>query len=292
VSAWLTRSEQYFDSTFPLVVIRNSHHSKTSLHRHEFYELVYIDHGVSLHSHEGQTQILTAGDLFLVLPGEVHSYISTNNTGLYNCLFKAEAFAGMEQDIAALDELGWLLKGRGSERLDRVHAGTALRQQIVLDLEQIGWEKSNQPIGWQLKCKLLLLDLFVVYARLLGSRRQETQETGANFRQILKAVAYIEQHFDQEITVEEIARAAGLSAGYLSRQFRHYLGTSPSEYARNFRMAKAAELLCQNDLSVADVARSLGFHDTTLFSRQFRQVTGISPTGYRKSRTEQPAKPD
>ncbi len=73
----------------------------------------------------------------------------------------------------------------------------------MLDLEQIGWEKSNQPIGWQLKCKLLLLDLFVVYARLLGSRRQETQETGANFRQILKAVAYIEQHFDQEIPLRK-----------------------------------------------------------------------------------------
>ena len=117
----LTRADQYFDTGFPLVVIKNSQHGKTSLHRHEFYEIVYIDPGVSLHSHEGQIQILTAGDLFLVLPGEVHSYISTHNTGLYNCLFTAEAFAGLETDISALAELGWILhrdhwkKGYGTE---------------------------------------------------------------------------------------------------------------------------------------------------------------------------------
>ena len=81
---------------------------------------------------------------------------------------------------------------------------------------------------------------------------------------------------------EEMARAAGLSTGYLSRQFRYFLGTSPSEYARSFRMAKAAELLRNEQHSVAAVARDLGFHDTGLFSRQFRMVTGLSPTGYRK----------
>ena len=281
METWLT-ADQFFDLDFPLMVIKNNQHSKTALHRHEFYELVYIDHGVALHSHEGQIQILTAGDLFLVLPGEVHSYISTHQTGLYNCLFKAEAFIGMEADIAALGELSWLLKGRERSQADRVHASMAQRQQIVLILEQIDWEKSNQPIGWHLKCKLLLMDFFVLYARLLGNHRQKTQETGANFRQVLKAVAYIEQHYKQDITVEEMARAAGLSTGYLSRQFRYFLGTSPSEYARSFRMAKAAELLRNEQHSVAAVARDLGFHDTGLFSRQFRMVTGLSPTGYRK----------
>ena len=283
MDAPLIRTDLYLDTGYPLLVIKNRQHGKTKLHRHEFFELVYIDHGVSLHSHEGQIQILTAGDLFLVLPGEVHSYINTHNTGLYNCLFKAEAFAGLETDIAALAELKWILQGRSQERVERVHAGMSQRQQIALILEQISWEKINQPIGWQLKCKSLLMELFVTYARLLGTRRQETQETSANFRQILKAVAYIEQHYDQEITVDDIARAAGLSSGYLSRQFKHFLGTSPSEYARSFRMAKAAELLRQADLSIAAVAKELGFGDTALFSRQFRQVTGISPTGFRKN---------
>lgn len=281
--ALLIKKDQYFTDGFPLVVIKNSQHAKTALHRHEFYELVYIDHGVTLHSHEGQVQILTAGDLFMVLPGELHAYISTHNTGLYNCLFTSQALAGFEKELADLAELGWLLQSRQRENFARVNAGMAQRQQIALLLEQISWEKANQPLGWSIKCKILLLDLLLVYARLWGSQKQETEETGTKFRQVLQAVAYIEENYRQEIAVDAIAAAAGLSAGYLSRQFKHFLGTSPAEYARNFRMAKAAELLRKNDVSIAEIAKELGFSDAALFSRQFRQVTGISPTGFRKN---------
>ncbi|MBP8989412.1 MAG: helix-turn-helix domain-containing protein [Clostridia bacterium] len=279
---WLT-ADQYFGDDLPLVVIKHSQHSKTGLHRHEFFEMVFIERGVSLHSHEGQIQILTAGDLFLVLPGEAHSYISTHNTDLYNCLFDREAFLCFQSDIENLPELSFIFDGRSAEPVERVHAGTAQRHQIGLLMEQISWEMANRPIGWPLKCKSLLAELFLIYARLLGNSRQEAQESGANFRRIMKAVAYIEEHYNQEITVHEVAQAAGLSAGYLSRQFRHFLGTTPLEYARNFRMAKAAELLSDEEKSVASVASELGFGDTASFSRQFRQITGISPTGFRKS---------
>ena len=285
MDAKITKATAYFESdAFPLVVLKNEHHGKTELHTHEFFELVFIDHGVALHSHEGKTQILTAGDAFVILPGEAHSYISTNNTGLYNCLFMASSFAGLEQDIGSIEDLKWLLTCRSRGTFERVHAGLAERQEIVLILEQIIWEKLNKPIGWALKLKSLLLALFVVYARLYGNRRLTNNETNANFRQIIKAVAYIEAHFDQELSAEDVAREAGLSVSYLSRQFKSFLGASPSEYARSFRIAKAAELLRQEDKPVADVARELGFGDIALFSRQFRQVTGVSPTGFRKNK--------
>ncbi len=284
MNANMTLASDYFDADeFPLQVIKNEHHGTTNLHRHEFFELVFIDHGVALHSHEGKTQILTAGDVFIIFPGEVHSYISANNTGLYNCLFMAEAFAGLEKDLESVHELDWLVNRQPRTVFERVHAGLTEQQELVLVLEQIIWEKLNRPIGWALKLKSLLLSVFVIYARLCGKRQLSNSEVNANFRQIIKAVTFIEQHYNQEVAVDDMARAAGLSVGYLSRQFKSFLGTSPSEYARNFRIAKAAELLRMNDKSVADVARELGFGDIALFSRQFRQVTGVSPTGFRKN---------
>jgi len=97
-------------------------------------------------------------------------------------------------------------------------------------------------------------------------------------------VGYIESNFTRDMPLEEVAKASGLSTGYLSRQFKGVLGTSPSEYARNFRIAKAAELLREEGRTVADVSAALGFADLSLFSRQFKQVTGISPTGFRKNK--------
>jgi AraC-like DNA-binding protein len=283
----IIKASEFFEpGLYPVIVIDNEHHDRTSLHRHEFFELVFIDRGIALHSHEGHTEILTTGDIFLILPGEEHSYISTNNTALYNCLFTAEALHGLDSDLQCVGELSGLLNPGRQERFRRVHAGVAERQEIILKLGQLIWERLNRPVGWQLKCKVLLVDLLIAYARLASSRQKIDSEPGSSFRQILKAAAYIENHCERELLVEEIAQASGLSVSYLSRQFKGYLGTSPSEYVRNFRIAKAADLLRQSERQVADIAREMGFGDITLFSRQFRQVTGISPTQFRKNRQE------
>lgn len=280
-----TRLSPYFEpGLYPLFVVNNEHHGRTNLHKHEFYELVFIDHGVALHSHEGRTEILTAGDIFIILPGEVHSYISTNNTNLYNCLFTEGALRGLEGELRGIGALEWVQSDAHQGRLERIHAGVAERQEIVLKLGQLIWERLNRQVGWELKCKALLMELLVIYARMSNNSILGNSEANASYRQIMKALDYIENHYNQELPVEDIAREAGLSVGYLSKQFKGLLGTSPSEYARNFRIAKAAELLRRDDMTVAGVARELGFGDITLFSRQFRQVTGISPTGFRRNK--------
>lgn len=276
-------TSQYFkDSLSPVLVMNAEHHAKTSLHRHEFFELVFIERGVALHSFDGSTQILTTGDVFIILPGEVHSYVSTNNTALYNCLFTQEALQDIEKDIQELEGVEWLLTGR--EKFVRLHAGLAEMQEIEITLERLIWERLNRPVGWKLKVKSLFCSLLVAFARLYASQGQDQAGTVANSSAIMRSVAFIEQNFDKEITVEEVSKASGLSSGYFSKQFKSVLGTSPAEYARNFRMAKAAELLRVEGKSVADVSHELGFSDISLFSRQFKQVTGVSPSGFRKNK--------
>ncbi len=83
--------------------------------------------------------------------------------------------------------------------------------------------------------------------------------------------------------LEELAEAAGMSAGSLSRQFKLVTGLSPMEYVRSQRMAKAAELLKNPELSVSGVAKTMGFSDISVFSRQFRQITGMSPSEFRRN---------
>jgi AraC family transcriptional regulator, L-rhamnose operon transcriptional activator RhaR len=279
-------SEYFKPGLSPIVVFNNEHHGRSSLHKHEFYEMVFISRGVALHSYENATQILTTGDFFIILPGEAHSYISTHETSLFNCLFTNGALEGLKDDIASLDELNWLLTGGDRDSFEKVHARPAECQAIQSDLQQLIWEQLNQPAGWQLKCKSLLVSLLVTYARLSTNHRLMDHDSGTNFRKILKAVSYIEQNYRTELPVETLASEAGLSVSFFSRQFKAFLDTSPSEYARNFRIAKAAELLRRDNLSVAEIARELGYGDITLFSRQFRQVTGITPTGFRKNKKD------
>ena len=278
----LIPNSEYFEPGMPPVfVISNKHHGKVSLHSHEFFELVFIEQGVALHSHEGNTQILTTGDVFIILPGEVHSYISAKNASLYNCLFTAKAMAGQEREIGAMQGLSWLLHGRTG--FARVHAGLAESQELMLYLEKMIWERLNRTVGWELKLKSLFYGLLVAYARLYGNSTLSGEGANANFKHIFEAVAFIETSYRNDVSLDDVAKAAGLSTGYLSKQFKTVLGSTPAEYARNFRMAKAAELLRNENNTVAHVAEVLGFSDISLFSRQFKQVTGISPTGFRKN---------
>lgn len=283
MKARMTGSHEFFgEGRPPVYVAYNEHHGKTALHSHEFYELVYIKHGAALHSHEEETQVLTTGDVFIILPGEAHAYISTSNTALYNCLFTAEALSGVESLMEGIPGLRWLTAGR-PERAPRIRAGLPEAQEILLSLERMSWEQMNRAEGWQIKLRSLLMSLLVFYARLYNRRTEAQEKPNANYKSIMKAVAFMEEAYCRDVPIEEVAEAAGLSAGYLSRQFKLMLGTSPSEYARSFRMAKAAEMLREPERAVADIARTLGFADVSLFSRQFKQVTGFSPSGFRKN---------
>lgn len=266
----------------PVFVMYNEHHDRTGLHSHEFYELVFIKHGAALHSHEGETQVLTTGDVFIILPDETHAYINTSNTALYNCLFTAEALAGAEALLEGMPGLRFLREGRGG-REARQKAGLAETQEILLCLEKMHWEQLNRNEGWTLKLRSLLYSLLVLFARLSSLSTQAQENANANYRSILKAVAFMEENYSCDAPIEEVAQASGLSPGYLTRQFKIMLGTSPSEYARSFRMAKAAEMLRSDDKSIAQIAGALGFSDVSLFSRQFRQVTGLTPSGFRKN---------
>ena len=82
--------------------------------------------------------------------------------------------------------------------------------------------------------------------------------------------------------VEEIATYIGLSTDYFSRMFKQFTGLTPVEYIKNVRLAKAAELLRQPEVSIAHVAMEVGFEDPGYFSRQFKQVLGMSPSKFQR----------
>ena len=97
-----------------------------------------------------------------------------------------------------------------------------------------------------------------------------------------KAVAHIERCFTQKISLDEIAAIAGLSVRHFQRQFKSTYQITPQEYIQSLRMQRAVMLLMRTDSSVTDISLECGYHDSNLFSRQFRKHTGHSPRQYRE----------
>ena len=92
-----------------------------------------------------------------------------------------------------------------------------------------------------------------------------------------KAIAYIREHFRQEIGTEEIAAHAEVGERYLRKLFAQYLNISPLEFLKQIRINKAIELLRNTEFSIKEVCFMCGYQSPQYFSRVFKQQMGISP---------------
>lgn len=99
---------------------------------------------------------------------------------------------------------------------------------------------------------------------------------------IQSSIDYIENHLNENLSVESIASRVGYSNYYLSRLFKKETGFSIDEYARNAKIERAKQMLTSSHDSIQDIAEALGFNGRNYFSVIFRRNTGMPPAAYRK----------
>lgn len=98
-----------------------------------------------------------------------------------------------------------------------------------------------------------------------------------------EALSYIEQNFQNDISIEDIAANCKLNRTYFSSVFKESIGKSPQEFLISYRMSKASQLLRLTKLSVADIGNAVGYPDQLHFSRAFKKVYSVSPREWRKN---------
>lgn len=112
--------------------------------------------------------------------------------------------------------------------------------------------------------------------KLFAQRKNRSQ------RPIRMAREYIQQHYAQQVTLEEVAEAIGLSPAYLSTMFKKEMGISFSDCLISCRIDVARLLLKESDLSIREVAEQVGYMDARYFSKVFNKIVGLKPSVYRK----------
>lgn len=105
-------------------------------------------------------------------------------------------------------------------------------------------------------------------------------EGGLPERQVLHILEYIHEHLDQDIKLADLAQLLGMSQFHFSHLFKQSIGTSPYQYLLQQRVERAKQLL-KTERSIMDIALECGFNSHSHLSKQFRQITGITPTAYR-----------
>lgn len=128
------------------------------------------------------------------------------------------------------------------------------------------------------KVFLWLLSTGNSYLDLLAEQKEDEGEAV-----IRKAIAYIEDNYGSpDLSLEEISKACYISPNYLSRLFKKKRGCTLMEHLRNVRINQAKLLLQEGDMTMSEVAQSVGYSDRTYFCKVFKQVVGLSPAEYRR----------
>jgi AraC family transcriptional regulator len=94
---------------------------------------------------------------------------------------------------------------------------------------------------------------------------------------------HVAEHLAEPVSLATMAELAQLSAFHFARAFKQSFGMPPHRYHTNLRIERAKSLLAQPDLSVTEIATTLGFGETSSFSATFRKLTGRTPSDYRRS---------
>ena len=110
-----------------------------------------------------------------------------------------------------------------------------------------------------------------------NSPEEQQEEDG----QPEKIRAYILQHYMEDIAVKDIAGYLGYSEAYFCKLFKQYFGHSFVSYLTDYRMQIAEELMRTSRLSIKEIGKKVGYPDPNYFTKVFRRVRGVSPSGFR-----------
>jgi two-component system response regulator YesN len=99
---------------------------------------------------------------------------------------------------------------------------------------------------------------------------------------VSRAIRYIEEHYAEQLSLQQVASHVHLNAAYFSHLFKKETGRSFVNFLIDVRMDKAKQLLCNTDLNVTEVSGMIGYDLPNYFAKLFKQSTGLSPKEYRK----------
>jgi AraC-like DNA-binding protein len=178
-------------------------------------------------------------------------------------------------DPTLVTEVASVVTGTDGLRSARAALGVTAPGAIPTLLGLLEQEIKKQAAGWRLAADALLEAIMVDFLRATTAAEGGRSPRD---RRIAAAVEAIESRYAEELSVDDLARAANMSRFHFSRLFREEVGEAPYQHLLRVRVMRAAELLRRGHRSVTQAALDVGFHDLGRFGRVFRAQMGCLPS--------------
>lgn len=297
---------QHGKADFPIQYYVNSLHiagNNVPLHWHPNLEFFVVHRG-KVHVQAGNSNIiLEQGEGIFLNTNCLHSYESCGGAPCYcpNVVFQPEFIAPVNSVINTRyvmpltlnSQLPYVVLDRKTDwkrsilkRLDKVFSMLQKYGEIGSYGETPQLEFANPP--GERECFEMRVQCEINRAwELLYSHRGEIELAPAVKNEhvlqirMQKMIGYIQNHYAEDVSLQDIANSASISRSEASRCFQSYLHTSPVNYLLKYRVERSMQLLRDNNMTVEAVALECGFSSSAYFCKIFRAHTGMTPKQYR-----------
>lgn len=210
---------------------------------------------------------LTAGQGFLICPGQVNTY----------CADKNDPWKYVWVEFDGLRVAEYLDKaGLSASQPVFTPCSQPLGERVMEEMMYIASHTEASPLH-------LIGHLCLFLDALIQSSSSHREIKSGQLRDfyIHEAVNFIEQNYRRELTVEEIADVCKLNRSYFSKIFKEFTGCTPQEFIIRLRLTKATDLMKLTNDSIGEIAAQCGYPNQLHFSRAFKKRYGISPREWR-----------
>lgn len=246
------------------------------LHKHtDFLEVLYVRSGSGVYIVDEQRYSIAQGDVIICNVGVLHDEDPSQSRDL-NTLSLALTdvhVKGLAENCLISSEYSPVFPA--GECADMVCSLMTMIHQLLATNPKGSTEICNH-LSAALLAKLLLV--IRKYCESEGSAMRSRTDIIA-----MQVKSYIDTHFDEQFTLQDISNAIRVSPYHLAHMFKETTGYSPMQYTVRRRLGEAQSLLISTDLSVTEIAVSVGFGNPCHFNTMFSKYIGMSPSRYRSS---------
>lgn len=244
-------------------------------HWHEEFMMFYIQEGQAVVHCNSRPIPAGPKDFIVINRNDIH-YLENRCNRLieYHLIIDFSFLLGRPEDICQIKYITPLMKNTIRFQ-NKITNDSELTQEFLA----LTREYQHQDTGYELSVKASLYRILTLLMRRYTiPADQESKRHYNPINQLRPVLQYIDQHYEEKLTLQNLANMAHMSRHHFGRLFKSITGLPPIEYINHLRINTAAQLLTEQQLTVGETALAVGFSDSNYFSRLFKKYKKQSPT--------------
>lgn len=249
-----------------------------TIHWHNDLEFIYVQEGRVGYQLNGHSVVMNEGEGIFVNSRQLHVIMSPEENTILNCII----FHPMLLCSSKLIEKEYVTPITDNDEIPYILLSEKVEWQCELLHRLSRLYETSEVEKNELNIVAGIFEIWKILYDNIEVKDEKHRKYDYNLEIVTKMLKYIHTNFYEKITLDDLCKNGGVGRTNCTKLFDKYVGMTPMEYVRTYRITKSIEFLADTDMSISQIAYEVGFSGSSYFTESFREHVGMNPLEYRK----------